>query len=128
MSLHTLSADKIQLFGTAVTVRPAVKGRPARRATRGLIVDSWIDSEYACVWFPSLGGMREIGTAVQPIRWKDLGLCQDLADCPASWVVKAHRSARRDKAIQEMHALAAERLQMAARAHRRAQQERRNRA
>ena len=128
MGLHTLSANEIHQFGTAVTVRPSVKGRPARRATRGLIVDSWIDAEYACVWFPSLGGLREIGTAVQPIRWEALGLCQDLADCPASWVVNAHRSARRDKAMRDIHALAAERLQMAARAHRRAQQERRNRA
>lgn len=128
MSLHTLSADKIGQFGTAVTVRPSVKGNQVQRATRGLIVDSWIDSEYACVWFPSLGGLREIGTAVQPIRWEALGLCQDLADCPASWVVNAHRSARRDKAMRDIHALAAERLQMAARAHRRAQQERRNRA
>ena len=128
MGLYNIAADKIHQFGTAVTVRPSVKGRPAQRATRGLIVDSWIDSEYACVWFPSLGGLREIGTAVQPIRWEALGPRQDLADCPPSWVVKTHRSARRDQAMRDIHALAAERLQMAARAHRRAQQERRNRA
>ncbi|OQO88982.1 hypothetical protein B1813_22785 [Saccharomonospora piscinae] len=126
MGLNTLSADKIQLFGTAVLVRPSVNGRQLQRATRGLIVDSWGDDDYVCVWFPSLGGLREIGKAVQPIRWKDLGPCWDLANCPSSWVVKAHRSARRDQAMFTIHVWAAERLQMAARAHRRAQQERRN--
>lgn len=126
MGLYTLSADKIQQFGTAVMVRPSVNGRQVQRATRGLIVDSWIDDNYVCVWFPSLGGVREIGKAVHPIRWADLGPCQDLADCPASWVVKAHRSARRDRAMHDIHALAAARLQMAARVHRRAQRERRN--
>lgn len=128
MGLHTLSADKIKLFGTAAYTRPWVNGRQIQRPTRCLIVNSWIDDDYACVWFPSLGGLREIGKAVQPIRWKDLALFRNLTDCPGSWVVKAYRSARRDKALLTIHGAAAAELQMAARAHREAERERRNRS